>query len=1086
MKKLLLTIYFICSFTLLNGMGADTQTNNITIYCQDYPVQMGSTSLEILEKVSNAFSSGKDNSQEKFNLDIPAELFDFIIDCYQGIQDLPIKEQSLALEERLSAMDDNQLKPFMDVAVKLSIPSLSTALGEIAIKRSQVSREQSRDQKKQTKKQVKSSSTTKKTAKSKRKPKKTSSGGSQMELLEFKGANEADITKMVAELMLEALPEGEGVACLDDLSAAAAQAEVESWDRLTPAKSLEKMVNIMLRPDDRRRLTRIFRLILRENETPLFIDNNDTKRVIPKESLRELDVLVGSGTSDDHKGHSLAKNINHTQLHIGYATLMRHLAQVKKAPNLKALTDTLSKMNATVCPGTQHCPRTQGVHSLPLGKEIQALLAQLAPIEDTFLSFWSPEEGWQDPLWELCIKRLTARRPKAELKIQEIQAFKDDPSFEKFREAFPFVATTEIDALNYSTKYMEMRQLAKFGMMPAGALLSLGTGILLTAMAPGVGTGIALGATGVGNAASTPGLIDNWQQQLMALWLMQKKLYGVAKFVKTMKHMQRMLKAHRFPQKLIDQLELSISDPELAQLEDLLNKKAFKTEERSFQHYGKILVTYRLMGKKRNEFIRAYMGLGSLDMLASLRKLLDSSKSEKPYCLAQFGATKNGIQAKACWSPLLEGQKVITNDVSLGGQNPSTHIYTGPNARGKTTAMRSLGGAALLGSTLGIGSAARLTIPPNLEFITSVNIGDDPYNQLSLFQSLVRRMAQVMTTLEQRRKEGRPCLLIADEPFVGTDSTVSEVCASTFIEEVAHMNALALFSSHLKVSHLAEQHRHLIANYHLNNYHLLHGIDTDREKYLDIAVGEIATAFGSPDHPFVKRIKAGLKAKMHADSGPTSLNTTQTDDAERSIKTSMPRCSIPDGKTPTQRNVFAGTALSGIKSSIADSTAAVADATASVSEATASISNATDRIKRSADIFEEVRRIKKDKLQEWQGAIQEWIEHGHIQKEQFPSLITDYFRFAAAFSLNREETTQAIAGLQRLLALPITDQSDSDSDDESERDNHDRLQGLVRSRMNESRRQTENSEEREFLRRQAHETRETANRLRLTESSDEE
>ncbi len=632
----------------------------------------------------------------------------------------------------------------------------------------------------------------------------------KMELLQFNGTSEADIVKMAQKLMLEATPQ-------DQRSAPPADIQKSSM-----AKQLEYWVEKQGQPLGQQRLNRIFKLLDRANQTPLFI--NATDPVICPTALRELDVLVGSGTTPEHRSHSLAKRINHTKSHIGYTTLVRHLTQVKSTTNLRALQHAIQSMNNEV-EVPENLRSSSDQTTAPLCTILRTHIKDISQLEDNFLSFWFGEDDYD-----------------------QLDHYLRQKECKKL-----FFAN---DACNSSPFFLELQNIKDF-VLPAVTPVAA-TGILGASIFTLHPLAIALSAGGaIWSFSNIPDTYKNYKVKIMALYLMQKNLIGLASFVDKLENLRKLLETNNFSKELTDSLELPTITPEMQNLKKLLNTTTFKSAPSFFSHWGRIWASYRLMLKKRDEFIKTYIGLGTIDFISSLNTLVSSSTDKAPYCYADYTDTANiGIRSEACWSPLLDPNSVVTNDIQLGGDNPKTFIITGPNARGKTTVMRSAVGAALLGSTIGIGSAKTLVIPAKLDFLTSINIGDDPHRKLSLFKAVAERMGQILYTL--RAQPARPCLIVADEPFVGTDQSLAQASTARFIRHIARKpNSLALFSSHLKVTQLAKKFPKLIKNYHLaDGYKFVPGIDPNPEEYDEIALGIIAQAFGDPE--FVAEVRQDL------------------------------------------------------------------------------------------------------------------------------------------------------------------------------------------------------------------------------------
>jgi hypothetical protein len=625
-----------------------------------------------------------------------------------------------------------------------------------------------------------------------------------MELLQFKGTTESDILLMIERIMLEGIP--------------VTQRQPLPRRLTTMAEKLEYAVEEQLRPDHRLRLSRIFRLLSQSSTSSLFITPTDP--VIAEESLRELDVLIGS--QQDNRDHSLAQRIRKTKLHIGYAILCRHLVQVKTGDNLRCLQDVIRNLSPEV------------------RQSLNGILEEIAPLEDTFLSFWvSTERGMRDHLHDI-------------LETQKYKTFIE--SLNEWANSSPWA--------------IEFRQLGNFFFTPIVSPLmsvaSLGAGI--AALNPYI---ILTGGYFTVNQGL--GINQKWQElhyRAMALYLMQKKLISLSLFVEKLQNLRDLLVSHGFPKELLEPLVVPTILPEMRTLQNLLNTNTFKDAPAFCSHWGRICLAYDLMVQKRDEFIRAYAGLGTIDFISSLAELLANSTDTAPYCFANY--TPNyAFQLQDIWSPLLS-QNIVTNTILLGGNDPRTIIITGPNARGKTTILRSVGAAALLGSTLGIGPGRQIVIPINLNFLTSINISDDPARGLSLYVAGVRRIASIVLTLTAQPQ--RPCLVLLDEPFVGTRRQIAESASQQFLTRIGQAtNTITLVTSHLpNLITLAQQYPQLFANYHVAaGYRFTPGVDTNRAQYDEVALGIVQQFLGNE---FVDAVRRNLTAIQEAEEGQQANN----------------------------------------------------------------------------------------------------------------------------------------------------------------------------------------------------------------------
>jgi len=587
-------------------------------------------------------------------------------------------------------------------------------------------------------------------------------------------------------------------------------------DKWSIDKQIEYWINLQLNPQPQTRLKRIFKLINKNNELPLFVNNDDN--IIDSISLRELDVLIGSGSGQDRHNHSLLKRVNNTQLHIGRATLARHLVCVKSTENLKKLQKVTAKLNFIQ-------------KNVSLSEIIKKHLKRIKDLEDTFLFFWLGEDEY-DQLEQFL------KQKRAKLFSKTINSW-----------------------LNFSPFFIAIKMFKEVAMPIVMPIISIALSLAFCFLTHGHIIALLSAITSVPmTIIGIPKAYEMVKIQRMILLLMQRNLQMLSLYIKELKQLNKAFEGHGMPSFLCSSLQLPQTDT-IEKLMLLLSKKTFTSPASFFSHWGLICVAYRLMLQCKNDFIKSYNALGSVDFICSLNTLLSSSDKKTPYCFANYHR-EFSILAFECWTPLLSRDTAITNNISLGWQNPRTFIITGPNARGKTTLMRSVAGAALLGSTIGISSAKKITIPENLNFLTAINIGDDPCNRLSLFQTILKRMASIKRTIKNQDK--RCHLVVTDEPFIGTDKILAQACASAFIACIAQKpNSLALFSSHLDVINLEQEFPSLIANYRLaKGYKFVSGVDKNREEYYQVGLDEIVGKFGREDE-FVREVAQRLQGEIN-------------------------------------------------------------------------------------------------------------------------------------------------------------------------------------------------------------------------------
>ena len=173
--------------------------------------------------------------------------------------------------------------------------------------------------------------------------------------------------------------------------------------------------------------------------------------------------------------------------------------------------------------------------------------------------------------------------------------------------------------------------------------------------------------------------------------------------------------------------------------------------------------------------------LAELDVYNAIAtKIIASQSTANKICFTKFiDSAKPSIKAIGFWNVL------VPNAVPNTIEDFSTSIvFSGANAGGKTTTVRSIFQNILLSQTFGIAAAYQFELTSFDLIYTYLNISDDLINGLSLFASEVKRAQEV---LEKSRNIGANGKLIfaLDELFTGTGSEQGEECASQFVDKLS-------------------------------------------------------------------------------------------------------------------------------------------------------------------------------------------------------------------------------------------------------------------------------------------------------------
>lgn len=160
-------------------------------------------------------------------------------------------------------------------------------------------------------------------------------------------------------------------------------------------------------------------------------------------------------------------------------------------------------------------------------------------------------------------------------------------------------------------------------------------------------------------------------------------------------------------------------------------------------------------------------------------KMLEAKNSKDKFCFVNFiDQEKPCVKTQGFWN-------VLVKDAVPSDLCESKHIIlTGPNAGGKTTAIRALLQNIILGQSYGVAAATTFEFTMFDVIHSYLNISDDISKKLSLFASEVKRaqdILQVIKSLESHKKY----FFALDELFTGTVAEDGEKCAYEFVKRIA-------------------------------------------------------------------------------------------------------------------------------------------------------------------------------------------------------------------------------------------------------------------------------------------------------------
>lgn len=155
--------------------------------------------------------------------------------------------------------------------------------------------------------------------------------------------------------------------------------------------------------------------------------------------------------------------------------------------------------------------------------------------------------------------------------------------------------------------------------------------------------------------------------------------------------------------------------------------------------------------------------------------------------------------------PLINQESMVSNSVSFNEN--SFFILTGSNMSGKSTFLRTLGINMILGSIGAPVCASKASIHP-LHVLVSMRLSDSLNDSESYFFAEVKRLKEIMDTLEQRK-----CFVLLDEILRGTNSDDKQTGTIGVIKKIISKQAVGAIATHdLEVCLTTNEYPDILAN----------------------------------------------------------------------------------------------------------------------------------------------------------------------------------------------------------------------------------------------------------------------------------
>lgn len=244
-------------------------------------------------------------------------------------------------------------------------------------------------------------------------------------------------------------------------------------------------------------------------------------------------------------------------------------------------------------------------------------------------------------------------------------------------------------------------------------------------------------------------------------------------------------KVHGIVQDVSNSGETTFIEPEkLVQLNNQM--VMLKNDER--EEIRRLLAELsRMVGAKGEDCRRLNEGLGELDFIQSKALYRDHIKGHIP-ALAEEGT----LFLPGARHPLIDPDKVVANDFSIS-QSRKIIIISGPNAGGKTVALKTIGLLVLMfecGLPLPVLEGAEL--PYYKRILLDIGDSQSLSDNLSTFSGHMANIASICSLV------GGKDLVLLDEVGTGTSPKEGEALAEAILSFLIKKHCTALISSHFE------------------------------------------------------------------------------------------------------------------------------------------------------------------------------------------------------------------------------------------------------------------------------------------------
>lgn len=287
------------------------------------------------------------------------------------------------------------------------------------------------------------------------------------------------------------------------------------------------------------------------------------------------------------------------------------------------------------------------------------------------------------------------------------------------------------------------------------------------------------------------------------------KMHALNRLIEVAEKIERLSDTYN----LHNQFKISLVDDKKGQqlLKGLKHSRYKKEKNSCFSVPSVHTFLYKVYNNDKH-LAQMFASIAEMDTYNAIAtKMLASQETHHAFCFAEFiEANKPFIDATSLWNVLV--QYPVVNSLS---QNKHI-ILTGPNAGGKTTAIRAVLQNIILAQAYGIAAAERFVLTQFDSILSYLNISDDLVKGDSLFASEIKRAQEILHIIKSLSPDQK-LFFALDELFTGTGVQGGETCAYEFIKKIAKFdNVLSIYATHFDLLKDLGRNNSALMNYKVN------------------------------------------------------------------------------------------------------------------------------------------------------------------------------------------------------------------------------------------------------------------------------